>query len=477
MGLSACILTTNALNAEFVCDGCGTLSQGDPRKGCTCIDGLALVQFESQMTCVDEFCATNGTECHGHGKCGEFGTCECFDDYDQYAKCKVCRQGYKLVDAICVQNFCTTGRTQCNNRGSCDLETIKCKCEPNFTGDSCELCKYGLQFVKNKTQCADPNCVINDTVCSDSGFCDTTYNPICSCENGASGAGCQCPKGQTQLTLDFLECGYNLCQSFRGKCFRRGKCIKNGNELFCENCRQFIFNDPRQGCQGCLPGAKHFGEPSEYICKAEKCITGESLCSGRGECLNSGICKCNDLNADSQTGCSTCDELFTMVDDKCVADSCLESNQECAGNGKCQNDKCICESEMLDETVNCGACKSVNIEFEKMCKSCTSELGIISGQCLNMQCTQNQKFNFENSTCDDNIIMKGKINRNLFAMLIVIALSLVAIMSIGFYLFARKYLIKHTYSITDNQIESEDKYNPELIISHQVACLNSGDSV
>uniref|UniRef100_A0A8D0DF55 LDL receptor related protein 1 n=1 Tax=Sander lucioperca TaxID=283035 RepID=A0A8D0DF55_SANLU len=171
---------------------------------------------------------------------------------------------------------------QCMNGGSCFLNAHKqpkCRCQPNYGGDRCEI-----------DQCRD--------YCKNGGTCtpSPTGSPTCRCLTGFTGPNCNlhtcknyCKNGGNctvstgnQPTCgcppDFLgdQCQYRSCE---GHCLNKGTCLQseNGSKL----CR-------------CLP------QYSGSTCEIDKC----HYCRD-GECIPSDGFTCT--NGRVQPSCYTCD--------------------------------------------------------------------------------------------------------------------------------------------------------------------------
>jgi hypothetical protein len=84
----------------------------------------------------------------------------------------------------------------CHERGHCDDSSgeLECTCDEGYTGGACETCETG--YVRNGADCvAIVPCMT--TSCGGHGGCDdATGLPICSCDEGYTGASCsECAPG------------------------------------------------------------------------------------------------------------------------------------------------------------------------------------------------------------------------------------------------------------------------------------------
>ncbi|KAH0570027.1 Cysteine-rich membrane protein 2 [Spironucleus salmonicida] len=438
-GRSTCILKISLSKKEFVCDGCGSFTSNDPRQGCAgCLDGASIFGPVSSRVCVNDSCITGDTVCNGKGKCSRFGFCVCEGNFSSALSCKGCKTGFQLHNGQCIADICKTGQSECNNHGKCDMETLECRCELSYSGKTCELCSDGMIQVNGKRDCANPSCVINDTICSGNGKCGGISLNKCVCANKTNGHYCQCLEGQSQLYQDELICGANLCKSPRGSCYNRGECKIVGQELVCLSCGQYVYNDPRKGCYSCLEGSVYFGTLSNRDCRPKKCITGDTLCNNQGICQASGICACTDSNADSTSGCVECISGHHMINGKCLPSSCVYNDKECDGRGTCQGSVCVCVTYLLNEKLQCSVCNSVNALENEFCTVCRAGYEIVHGECVNTACPEGQTFNPAILGCDETQEFNQSVSSGLIAGIVIMALIVVALVGLGVYFFMKK---------------------------------------
>uniref|UniRef100_A0A8C7TIE2 EGF-like domain-containing protein n=1 Tax=Oncorhynchus mykiss TaxID=8022 RepID=A0A8C7TIE2_ONCMY len=191
-----------------------------------------------------------------------------------------CPNGRTLDNGTCVDGTCNV---QCLNGGSCFLNARKqpkCRCQPNFGGDKCEV-----------DQCRD--------YCQNGGTCTAspTGSPTCRCLTGFTGPNCnlQTCKNYCQnegnctvsagnqptcrCPADFLgdQCQYRSCE---GHCLNRGTCLQSASGA--RQCR-------------CLP------QYSGSTCEVDKC----HYCRD-GKCIPTNSFHCT--NGRVQPSCYTCDE-------------------------------------------------------------------------------------------------------------------------------------------------------------------------
>uniref|UniRef100_A0A3P9BHD9 Low density lipoprotein receptor-related protein 1Aa n=1 Tax=Maylandia zebra TaxID=106582 RepID=A0A3P9BHD9_9CICH len=202
---------------------------------------------------------------------------------------------------------------QCMNGGSCFLNAHKqpkCRCQPNYGGDRCEI-----------DQCRD--------YCKNGGTCTPSPigSPTCRCLTGFTGP----------------NCNLHTCKNY---CRNKGNCtVSAGNQPTC-NCPSGFLGDQCQyrTCEAhCLnAGTCLESESGTKLCRCQPQYTGSTCEIDRchycrdGECVRSNTltsvvnftCRCTDGRV--QPSCYTCD-----------------TNEYCA-NGQCSIDsntrlpKCIC---------------------------------------------------------------------------------------------------------------------------------------
>uniref|UniRef100_A0A8C8CFS1 EGF-like domain-containing protein n=1 Tax=Oncorhynchus tshawytscha TaxID=74940 RepID=A0A8C8CFS1_ONCTS len=206
-----------------------------------------------------------------------------------------------------------TCNVQCLNGGSCFLNARKqpkCRCQPNFGGDKCEV-----------DQCRD--------YCQNGGTCTAspTGSPTCRCLTGFTGPNCnlQTCKNYCQnegnctvsagnqptcrCPADFLgdQCQYRSCE---GHCLNRGTCLQSTSGA--RQCR-------------CLP--QYSGSTCEvdkcHYCRDGKCIPTNSF-------QPTGEVTCVCTNGRVQPSCYTCDEYC--------------ANGQCSVNQHTHLPECTCSA-------------------------------------------------------------------------------------------------------------------------------------
>ncbi|KAM4582658.1 low-density lipoprotein receptor-related protein 1-like isoform 1-T1 [Fundulus diaphanus] len=190
--------------------------------------------------------------------------------------------------------------TQCMNGGSCILNARmqpKCRCQPNYRGDRCEIdqCK---DYCRNGGTCT-PSPTGSPTCRCLMGFTGPTCNlHTCKnyCKNGGNctvSAGnqptCRCP-------ADFLgdQCQYRSCE---GHCLNGGTCLQS--ESGTKSCR-------------CLP--QYIGATCE-IDRCHYCRDGE--CIPRDGFVTTGDFTCRCTDGRNLPTCYTCDTNEYCANGQC----------------------------------------------------------------------------------------------------------------------------------------------------------------
>ncbi|XP_053083242.1 low-density lipoprotein receptor-related protein 1 isoform X3 [Pangasianodon hypophthalmus] len=206
-----------------------------------------------------------------------------------------CPNGHALDNGTCVEipapttvspgGVCTL---QCQNGGSCVLNARKqqkCRCQPNYGGEKCEI-----------NQCRD--------YCQNGGTCTAspTGSPTCRCRPGFTG----------------LNCNLRTCQNY---CQNGGNCtVSRGNQPICrcpahflgDQCQYRVCEESCDNGGTCVQdgdGAVQCLCPPRFIgkrCEVDKC----HYCNG-GSCINAntahGDVMCRCPNGRIQPSCYTCD--------------------------------------------------------------------------------------------------------------------------------------------------------------------------
>uniref|UniRef100_A0A668U5R0 EGF-like domain-containing protein n=1 Tax=Oreochromis aureus TaxID=47969 RepID=A0A668U5R0_OREAU len=213
-----------------------------------------------------------------------------------------CPNGRTLDNGTCVEILSPTAPPsgpcliQCMNGGSCFLNAHKqpkCRCQPNYGGDRCEI-----------DQCRD--------YCKNGGTCtpSPTGSPTCRCLTGFTGP----------------NCNLHTCENY---CRNKGNCtVSAGNQPTC-NCPSGFLGDQCQyrtceaHCQNegtCLEsesGTKLCRCPPQYTgstCEIDRC----HYCRD-GECIRSNTLT-SVMNFTFQPSCYTCDTNEYCANGQCSID-------------------------------------------------------------------------------------------------------------------------------------------------------------
>uniref|UniRef100_A0A3Q1CIR2 EGF-like domain-containing protein n=1 Tax=Amphiprion ocellaris TaxID=80972 RepID=A0A3Q1CIR2_AMPOC len=215
-----------------------------------------------------------------------------------------CPNGRTLDNGTCISSPTAPPSgpclVQCLNGGSCFLNAHKqpkCRCQPNYGGDRCEI-----------DQCRD--------YCKNGGTCtpSPTGSPTCRCLTGFTGPNCNlhtckdyCKNGGNctvsagnqptcSCPADFLgdRCQYRSCENH---CLHKGTCLQSedGSKL----CR-------------CLP--QYTGSTCE-IDKCHYCRDGECIPSNGFTTTGDFTCRCT--NGRVQPSCYTCDTNEYCANGQC----------------------------------------------------------------------------------------------------------------------------------------------------------------
>ena len=409
----------NSCSQQGVCD----TSTGS----CQCSQGYGGNDC-SERVCTDPVCG-------GHGKCKELSDnqghmCMCDDNhFGLGCENKTCASHHECSppNGICVDGscFCREGwgsadcsvvrqcPGKCSGHGTCDSKTLKCTCDENFAGESCNekrtcptsdegLTCSGHGRCDSKTQvctcespyvgddCATLGC--GDKQCLNGGLC---VSGNCLCKRGYTGSQCEistCIDGcnghgtctgtkkkislSLSLSLSHTHTHTNVgttcdCEpNYKGEscsvrqcphdCSSIGSCdTKNNYKCTCPD------THTGSGCEFEKIKCHNEGKPvyetgSKPRCVCKKGFSEESNCEkkscglegcGRGSC-NDGTCVCPaGIQGDH------CEEVG------CGLTGCY--------HGKCDSGKCVCEL---------GYDASTNCQYKKV--DCNNHGVAVKGVCV-----------------------------------------------------------------------------------------------
>lgn len=251
------------------------------------------------------------------GACSERGSCNHLT-----GQCETCNDGYYHgPKKACEYKHCPasvhpdTGEKsvdeKCSGHGDCDLERGSCKCEYEWSGESC-----------SSKKCPNSNSVLypieSANACDGRGACNDKTGE-CSCEAPYSGTTCekkQCPR----------------------ECSNRGGCDEATGKCFCK--KPFVGGSCSfVGCpDDCSDGGWCDRVTGKCLCR--KGFSGDK-CLGSTRCTDSkhSTPEANWYTQWDKPGWITCPDgqaLFALYRNECNVLSCLESGKcaaPCEGDG------------------------------------------------------------------------------------------------------------------------------------------------
>eukprot|EP01038_Epipyxis_sp_PR26KG_P008207 gene8207-11105_t len=163
-------------------------------------------------------------QCNGHGICGDYDKCTCFDGPDGKSawtgydcSIKTCPFGVAWIgDVVGANNVHPLA--ECSNKGLCDRKLGICECFSNFEGVACERticvndCNMNGVCATAKQLAQDANRIYETPW-------DADKNVGCVCDSGYRGPDCrlvECPSGPDVLNGFGNESGRDC--SGRGNC-------------------------------------------------------------------------------------------------------------------------------------------------------------------------------------------------------------------------------------------------------------------
>ncbi|XP_071506024.1 uncharacterized protein [Diadema antillarum] len=286
-------------------------------------------------------------ECSGYGVCSgasDVPTCEC-DAHHFGTDCGYLCQNGSVVNSTCQCDPCYAGPAcdqECAAHGQCENDT--CLCEASWWGP---VCSYR-------------GCPGEGTNCTGHGYCNVLQQQ-CSCEQGWKGVGCEIPDCYGEP-----DCGGNgYCD---GEKFVPPQCVCYSGWMG-ENC-----DTP------CVNGTE--SPPRSGMCQCHGCFSGLSCnveCSGRGSCLENGVCTCSEFfkgelcqeydcpgepDCSSRGSCVLRDETaICLCDPGFTSENCSEiicpGEPQCSGHGTCTlvGDKPVCICDHGFDGDSCDTCR------------------------------------------------------------------------------------------------------------------------
>jgi hypothetical protein len=169
--------------------------------------------------------------CSGHGTCGDYDLCSCFNSPDGYAawtgndcSLRTCPYDVAWAGPVVGANDIHPVM-ECSNKGVCDRVSGACDCFPNFEGVACErtVCNNDCT---NRGVCYTSKQLAEDADRTYETPWDADKQVGCVCDAGFRGPDCrlvECPSGADVLKGFGNEAGRDC--SGRGICnYENGVC-------------------------------------------------------------------------------------------------------------------------------------------------------------------------------------------------------------------------------------------------------------
>ncbi len=387
----------NATESDVDCGG-GACQKCQDTKGCVassdCVSGLCTGGVCHTPSCTDGL--FNGTE--SDVDCGGPACPSCKDS-------KFCK-----VSSDCSSNNCKDGQCStptCSDGVQNGFETgVDCGgiCGPCASGSGCAKSADCSSVVCAFGKCADPTC--NDGV-KNGTESDKDCGGICpKCQNGyacASGLDCQDGMCQNGLCIKAscidgiqnggetgVDCGGGTC----APCMDGVGCSK-GSDCSSNNCVQ--GKCATASCNDMLKNGFESdidcGGPQCPPCQLGKTCAGNSDCYGPTQSCQGGVCAntcpsgqvlcggtCTDLTT-NYMNCGSCGAACPSIvngQGACVAGSC-QVKQCNSGFANCDwSPYNGCETNMYNDTKNCGACGLVCSAYANAVTACNNSVCAIS---------------------------------------------------------------------------------------------------
>ena len=349
---------TDILNDPLDCGVCGFVCGGGPNALPQCVNGTCTFLCSSGFkNCTnDPGCETNIS--NDVNNCGDCGTI-CPTLINAVAGCSsglcnfTCNAGFGDCDPIIdgceaplnttencgsCSNTCALGETCCN--GNCtntDLDELNC----GQCGLACpegSTCCNGscVDTTSSNTNCAGcgNTCDVNEVCCN--GSCVNLQNSTVACGNCSNscsiGFNCcsgSCKQGPCSCPPDQIECNF--------------QCVPLGND-FCGSCTNSC-SSPTTCCLNTLSCVD---------------LNSDSLnCGSCGlECsIGFGCCNGNCTNLNTTMNCATCGNACLDPPNAVAFCNGTDCDFTCnVGFDNCNQTSPGCETDLMDDLLNCGQC-------------------------------------------------------------------------------------------------------------------------
>lgn len=270
--------------------------------------------------------------CNNNGQCNPSGRCQCYSGFvgnqcefrvPVVANNPMIIQkppvSHQPIDTIKSDNLCALLLNNCSGNGQCTPQG-RCKCQPGFTGDSCQ--QPALCYEKN---------------CSNQGSCQPETG-LCHCKFGFKGNDCEQRDDENWQKL--LNCSNHGKYDY---VLKKCNCDQGYSGIDCseEKCEPMFFNNnSEQASMDC-------GQNGLYDCQAKRCVCRDGYsghrcqvqqcsaqCLRNGQCLN-GTCVC-------QVGFYGKHCTFNGCPNKCSGrGQCVRSSQQTVDSNH-QEWRCLC---------------------------------------------------------------------------------------------------------------------------------------
>ncbi|MBW1808306.1 MAG: S8 family serine peptidase [Deltaproteobacteria bacterium] len=344
-------------------NGCEADVSSDPSNCGGC--GTICDFDNASATCVDSACVMGACD-SGFQNCDSNPDNGCeVEVANDPANCGSCGTicSFDNAHAGCSSGNCTID--------SCDTGFDNCDgqidngCEADVSADpnNCGACNTVCAFDNAAVSCVDNSCVLG--VC-DTGFgnCDQVDASGCESEFAIDPANC----GACDVICAFdnatANCSAGNCSM--GDCNQGfADCDQNTNN----GCEVDTDNDPNN-CSSC--GNVCVFDNAAANCQGGACLLGDCD-EGFADCDQNSANGCETDLADDSDNCGACDNVCdfanasaTCTDSNCILGTCDQGYGDCDGlaaNG--------CEIDLANDTNHCGACAN----------ACTNGQECAAGQC------------------------------------------------------------------------------------------------
>ncbi|CAF0953865.1 unnamed protein product [Adineta steineri] len=370
------VCTMGACNTGFLdCDnsplnGCETNKLTDPTHCGLCATVCNLAQTSQQCTngiCVVGTCnagykdcdntASNGCEKNTATDVNNCGTCK--------HVCSLSQATPGCSSGACVISSCNTGYSDCDHNAAngCEVNILT-------TATNCGSCSGYCTYSNAAAGCAAGACTL--------GACNTGYtdcNKVSSdgCEvntygdtNNCGKCGTVCSLPQTTATCTTGACTVGTCTAGYANC---DNIASNG----CESIPATDVNN----CGTCTHACTY--AHATPICSSGTCSMG-ACAAGYTDCNSSPTDGCEVQLSSDVNHCGTCTTVCSFANAAATCNNGVCTMGACnSGFGDCNSDPSDgCETGIVTNMNNCGACKSV-CSLPQATATCSNSICTLSG--------------------------------------------------------------------------------------------------